>query len=72
MVDKPQNDPSEVGSFPSGPEVVSAFIEDLKGQADLDQSVVAVMEKLYVDKKLTSNSLVKGLEEQRRRPKKNP
>ncbi len=70
MTDKPEKDPTAPPSFPSGPEVVSDFIEVMKGQEDLDQNTVLVIAKLLSDKKLSAVNLVKGLEEQRRQQKK--
>ena len=69
MEQKPTILSDEIESFPSGPQVVGTFIEDLKSQSDLDPNAVLAIEKLYRDKKLNASNLVKYLEEQRRMPK---
>lgn len=55
----------------SGPEVVNAFIDTIRGDATLDPSVVEAITRLHRDGRLTPSRLLQELEAARMEPASN-
>lgn len=55
----PQDQKSEIKS---GPEIVEAFMNELSGSTDLDESTVSAILALYASEKLNPSNLQKQLE----------